>query len=103
MDLVADLERLSREIEETFEERIQRLRRLKDQVHDELTRLRLEFEEMASDLRDILATQTEEKKREIGDMLRQFREELGEVREEIEEKHDKHKLQLSKQRERPNE
>lgn len=103
MDLVADLERVSREIEETFEERIQSLRRLKKQVHDELARLRLEFEEMASDLTDSVTAEMKGKKREIGDMLQQFQEELDEVRQEIQEVQDRHRLQLSRQLEKPKE
>ena len=87
MSLTSDFEKFTGDIVQSFEDRIQSLNELKTDVRNNLKKFQEEHSQMANDLKDQLVTDVKQRREKIGALLSQFRDELKEVRKEIQEMH----------------
>jgi len=87
MSLTSDFEKFTGDIVQSFEDRIQSLNELKTDVRDHLKKFQEEHSQMANDLKEQLVADVKQRREKIGALLSQFRDELKEVRKEIQEMH----------------
>jgi len=87
MSLTSEFEKFTGDIVKSFEDRIQSLNELKTDVRNNLKKFQEEHFQMANDLKDQLVTDVKKRREKIEALLSQFRDELKEVRKEIQEMH----------------